>query len=67
MFFSDQMLDLRHLLLQRDSDGQTILHLAAMMGQKDPPLLDTLLDYNMSRSLCYISGMVNHKACKDPY
>jgi len=61
------MLDLRHLLLQKDSDGQTILHLAAIVGQKDPPLLATLLDYNMSRGFCYISGMVNHEACQNPY
>ena len=44
---NNRMLDLRHLLLQRDSDGQTILHLAAMVGKKDPLLLLTLLDCNM--------------------
>jgi len=44
---NNRMLDLRHLLLQRDSDGQTILHLAAIVGKKDPLLLLTLLDCNM--------------------
>jgi len=64
---SDQKLDLRHLLLQSDSDGQTILHLAAMVGKKDPLLLVTLLDYNRFEGYWYFSGMVDYEARKNYY
>ena len=39
---SDEIL--LHLIGQRDADGQTVLHLAAMVSQKHPTLLALLLD-----------------------
>jgi len=64
---SDQKLDLRHLLWQSDPDGQTIFHLAAMVGKKDPLLLVTLLDYNRFGGYWYFSGMVDYEARKNYY
>ena len=43
-----KVFDFEHLLRQRDGNGQTVLHLAAMVGKRHPMLLELLLNPDKS-------------------